>query len=103
MPGRSLPLPFARPQRGWLGVRTFAILLVLVAPFAVLPFAGKAAAEGEGAPIAFGDSHLLDPIERTLGAASWMAASGKDPRLCYIPAGGAGRTEVDCGSYGVVT
>jgi hypothetical protein len=63
--------------------------------------ASGAGAEEEGGPIAFGESGLLEPIERSLGASSWMAASGYDPRLWDIPDGGAGRTEVDWGSYGV--
>ncbi|HYO29149.1 MAG TPA: sialidase family protein [Thermomicrobiales bacterium] len=79
------------------GVWTVALLLA----FAASPLTPGVGAEEEGGPIAFGDSGLLEPIERSLGASSWMAASGYDPRLWDIPDGGAGRTEVDWGSYGV--
>ena len=105
MPGRSRTWRVDRPGgarsllRRWSALLT--LLLLPISGFAPFPPVEAVSAEEEDGPIAFGDSRLLDPIERSLGASSWMAASGNDPRLWIIPEGGAGRTEVDWGSYGV--
>ena len=83
---RGFSVPFRDAGRG--GRRPVLALLALVALLAQL--ATSAAAEPEGG-VAGGDLRLLEPIRESLGASSWMMASGYDPRLANIPVGGEAR------------
>jgi hypothetical protein len=71
-------------------------LLVLMGP-RPSPAVAQDAAEGA---IPVGDFQLLKPIKNSLGASSWMMASGYDPRLWDIPTGGEARN-ADWGAMGV--
>src|SRR5215217_2097547 len=86
--------------RRLLGARAFVLLIVTALFVAVAPPSGSQAEE-EGGAIPVGDFRLLQPVERMLGASSWVMATGQDPRLLDIPTGGEARG-VDWGGYGVV-
>ena len=87
-PGRASNQPSRRWSLALLGI--IALLLPLA----------HVAAEEPGGAIPVGDFRLLDPIRSSLGASSWMMASGFDPRLWDVPTGGAARGVVDWSSYG---
>ncbi|MDP9366410.1 MAG: glycoside hydrolase, partial [Chloroflexota bacterium] len=94
----SQVVPFAPRFRVRRAPRRVAVALLGLAAL-LMPLAqGAARAEEEGGAIPLGDFRLLEPIERSLGASSWMAASGYDPRLWDVPTGGEARG-VDWGAY----
>ena len=89
--------PLVNRQRRMAPPRLRVLCLALVLLFGGVEPAGIVDAE-EGSPIPFGESRLLEPIERSLGGSSWVAASGYDPRLWDIPAGGR-QKEADYGAF----
>lgn len=90
----------ASASRSRRAPRRVAVSLLGLAALLMLPLAQAVAAEEEGGAIPLGDFRLLEPIERSLGASSWMASSGNDPRLWNVPVGGEARG-ADWGAYGV--
>jgi hypothetical protein len=82
-----------------LAHRALAILTVVALLGTITPLAGRAEEGGEAIPV--GNFRLLEPVEKMLSAASWVMATGQDPRLFDIPTGGQARG-VDWTGYGVV-
>ncbi|MGH2617927.1 MAG: sialidase family protein, partial [Thermomicrobiales bacterium] len=76
-----------------------ALLTLFALLFGMAPPQGVRAEEGvEAIPV--GEFRLLKPVEEMLSAASWVMATGQDPRLIDIPTGGSARG-VDWTGYGV--
>ena len=86
-------------NRGRPGQRILVLLIMTALLVAVAP-PPSSQAEEEGA-IPVGEFRLLQPVEKMLSAASWVMATGQDPRLLDIPTGGGARG-VDWTGYGVV-
>ncbi len=88
---------FGDAKRSRAARMLFALVFALAG---LLPLAGRGVAEEDAGPIPVGSFPLLRPISDQLSASSWLMANGFDPRFQQIP-GGARRTEVDWGAFGV--
>ena len=73
-----------------------AALFLLAMIVALFPTAAHAQ---EAGAVPVGDFRLFKPMENVLSAASWVMATGQDPRLLDIPSGGEARG-VDWSVYG---